>query len=90
MTIRSPEQTAELEGTSMFDLYHAPDTADYRQHELYEKIANDKLARSAQGTDTTSTDDRPSPAHRVIAMVSDALSAVGQALAAAGRRPSRV
>ena len=29
----------------MFDLYHAPAQADYRQHELYEKIANDRLAR---------------------------------------------
>ena len=73
----------------MFDLYHAPDQAEYRQHELYAEIANDRLARSAQGTDTSSSDDRPSPARRVIAIVTDALATVGGAFAAAGHRPSR-
>jgi len=73
----------------MFDLYHAPAQADYRQHELYEKIANDQLAREAQGTDTSSPVDRPSPARRVIAIVTNALAAVGGAFTAAGHRPSR-
>ena len=74
----------------MFDLYHAPEQAEYRQHRLYEKIANDQLARSAQGTDDSSAEDRPSPVRRVIAMVTDSLAAAGGAIAAAGRRPSRI
>ena len=73
----------------MFDLYHAPDTASYRQHKLYEKIANDQLARQAQGQDTSSTDERPSFGRRVIAIVTDALGTVGGAFTAAGHRPSR-
>jgi hypothetical protein len=74
----------------MFDLYHAPDMADYRQQELYDKIANDRLARDAQGTDTSSAVDRVSPAGRIVAIVTDTLAAVGGAIAAAGRRPSRI
>ena len=84
-----PTQMAELEGTPMFDLYHAPEQADYRRHELYEKIANDRLLKGAQGDDL-STNDRPSAGRRVIAIVTDALAAVGGAFAAAGRRPSRI
>ena len=74
----------------MFDLYHAPEQAEYRRTKRYQKIANDQLARSAQGTDTSPADDRVSPARRVIAMVADALAAAGGAIAAAGRRPSRI
>jgi hypothetical protein len=70
----------------MFDLYHAPDQAAYRQSELYDAIAADRLARSAR-TDDQSTDDRPSPAHRVIAIVTDAFSSVRGSRDAAGRRP---
>ncbi len=70
----------------MFDLYHAPDQAAYRQSELYDAIANDKLAREAQGKDQSSA-DRISPARRVIAAMSDVLTTVTESLAAAGRRP---
>ena len=74
----------------MFDLYHAPDQADYRQSELYNAIANDRLAREAQGKGQSSTDDRISPARRVIAAVSAALTSTTEALSAAGRRPHHI
>jgi hypothetical protein len=74
----------------MFDLYHAPDQAAYRQSELYDAIANDRLAREAQGKDQSSADDRVSPARRVIAAVSNALTATTEAIAAAGRRPHHI
>ena len=44
----------------MFDLYHAPEHSDYRRRELYDKIANDQLAKSAQGTDASSGRYEPS------------------------------
>jgi hypothetical protein len=74
----------------MFDLYHAHDNAAYRQSELYDAIANDRLAREAQGKDQSSTADRISPARRVIAALTDVLTATSDALAAAGRRPHHI
>jgi hypothetical protein len=74
----------------MFDLYHAPDTASYRQSELYDEIANDRLAREAQGKGHSSTEDRMSPVRRVIAAVSTALTTATEAMAATGRRPHRI
>ena len=70
----------------MFDIYHAPDQAAHRQSELYDAIAADRLARLASG-DQPSADDRPSPAHRVISIVTDALSVLRGTRDAAGRRP---
>lgn len=74
----------------MFDLYHAPDNAAYRQSELYDAIANDRLAREAQGKGQSSSADRVSPARRVIAAMTDVLNATTEALAAAGRRPHHI
>ena len=74
----------------MFDLYHAPDTASYRQSELYHEIANDRLAREAQGKDQSSAADRVSPARRVISAMTDVLNATTEALASAGRRPHHI
>jgi hypothetical protein len=73
----------------MFDLYHAPTQVDYRRHELYEKIANDRLLKSAQDADP-STADSPATGQGIIAIVTDALAAVGGAFSSLGRRPSRI
>ena len=72
----------------MFDLYHAPDQAAYRQSELYDAIANDRHAREAQGKGHASDADRVAPARRVIAAVTDLLTATSEALA--GRRPHHI
>jgi hypothetical protein len=74
----------------MFDLYNAQDNAAYRQSELYDAIANDRLAREAQGKDQASAADRISPTRRVIAAMADVLNATTEALAAAGRRPHHI
>ncbi len=71
----------------MFDLYQAPAQAAHRQSELYDAIAADRLARAAGADDQSSADDRTSPAHRVVAMVADALSALRGTRTEAGRRP---
>ena len=73
----------------MFDLYHAPDLAAYRQSELYDAIASDRLAREAQGKDQSSA-DRISPARRVITALTGVLTATSDALGAAGRRPHHI
>ncbi|MFL5674953.1 MAG: hypothetical protein ACJ779_08105 [Chloroflexota bacterium] len=72
----------------MFDLYHAPDQAAYRQAELYERIATDQLLKGA--VDAGSTDDRVSPARKVIVFVTDVMASVSAAFATAGRRPHRI
>ena len=74
----------------MFELYHAPEQAAYRQAQLYDEIAADRLARSGRESVLSTTDDRVSPARRVIVVVTDTLSAMGAAFAAAGRRPHRI
>jgi hypothetical protein len=74
----------------MFDLYHAPQNVDYRQHELYEKIANDRLLKSAQDNDPSSTTEGPASGRGIIATVTDALAAVGGAFSSLGHRPSRI
>jgi hypothetical protein len=71
----------------MFDLYQAPAQAAHRQAELYDEIAAGRMARSARPTDQPSADGRPSPASRVIALVTEAMSAVRGTHATAGRRP---
>ena len=73
----------------MFDLYHAPEQVDYRRHELYEKIANDRLLKSAQDANPSSADS-PAAKRGVIAIVTDALAAVGGAFSSLGHRPSRI
>ena len=73
----------------MFDLYHAPQNVDYRQHELYEKIRNDRLLKTTQDADP-SIADSPSAGRRIVAIVTDALAAVGGAFSSLGHRPSRI
>jgi len=71
----------------MFNLYQGHETAAYRQAELLEEIAADRLARSAAASNQSSDGDRTSPVTRLIAIVADALSAVRGTHDAAGRRP---
>ena len=71
----------------MFDLYQAPAQAAHRQAELYDAIAADRLARAANTSDQPAADDRTSPAHRVIAIVTNALSALRATSDVAGPRP---
>ncbi|HEX5450903.1 MAG TPA: hypothetical protein VFW86_00810 [Candidatus Limnocylindrales bacterium] len=74
----------------MFDLYQAPYQATYRQEQLYDEIAADRLARSGHETGPSTIDDRVSTARRVTLSVSGALSAIGAAFRPAGRRPHRI
>ena len=84
---RSDRIAQAPEDSPMFDLYQAPAQAAHRQSELYDEIAADRLARSARASDQSSADHRPSPAHRVIFLVTDALSALRGTRDAAGQRP---
>jgi len=73
----------------MFDLYHAPTQVDYRRHELYEKIAKDRLLKGGKDADFSSADS-PAKGRGIVATVTDALAAVGGAFSSVGHRPSRI
>ena len=56
--------------------YHA----EYRQAELLNALATDRLIRSARENAVSSIADRPSIARRIFVTVTDALSGVGGAI----------
>jgi hypothetical protein len=66
--------------------YHA----EYRQAELNNMFAAERLVRSARMNGASSVADRPSITRRFFVLVTDALSGIGGTIAAAGRRPHRV
>jgi hypothetical protein len=74
----------------MFELYQAQDHSAYREAQLAAKLEAKRLLQAPRETDASFTDIDPSPARRVIIAVTDTLAAVGEAFAAAGRRPHRI
>ena len=64
--------------------------ADYRQAELINTLGAERRIRSARENGVSSVADRPSIPRRIFGLVTDALSGIGAAIAAAGRRPHRV
>ena len=68
--------------------------AEYRQSQLTDALAAERLVQSTRMSRVSSDPDRPSIARRIVLHVTDALSdiggAVGGALAAAGRHPHHV
>jgi len=66
--------------------YHA----EYRQAELLNTFAAERLLRSARENGASSVADSPSITRRIFVLVTDALSGIAGTIAAAGRRPHRV
>ena len=60
---------------------------EHRQAELHNALAAERLVRSAREDGVSSVADSPSTARRIFVLVTDALSGIGGAIAAAGRRP---
>jgi hypothetical protein len=58
----------------------------YRQAELHTVLAADRLAKTTR-EDVAPAIERSSPPPRIIDLVTDALSGIAGAIAAAGRRP---
>lgn len=74
----------------MFSPSHAQIHVDYRQAELINVLAAERLVRSADENLVSSVADRPSITRRMFAHVTDTLSTIGAEIAAAGRRPHHV
>ena len=74
----------------MFSSSLAQYHADYRQAELHNALAAERLVRSARENEVSSGADSPSTTKRIFTLVTDALSGIGGAVAAAGRRPHGV
>ena len=74
----------------MFSPSHAQIHADYRQAELRNALAAERLVRSASENLVSSVADRPSITRRMFAHVTDTLSHLGAEIAAAGRHPHHV
>ena len=64
--------------------------AEYRQSQLTDALAAERLVQSTRMYQVSSDPGRPSIARRIVLRVTDALSDVGGAIAAAGRHPHRV
>lgn len=64
--------------------------AEYRQAELMNALAADRLVRSARENVVSAVADRTSITRRIVVLVTDTLSGIGGAIAASGRRPHRV
>ena len=62
----------------------------HRQAELHDVLAAERLVRSFRENGVSSVADSPSTTRRIFVLVSDVLSGVGGAIAAAGRRPHGV
>jgi hypothetical protein len=71
----------------MFSPSHAQIHVGYRQTELINALAADRLVRSARENGITPVVDRTSITRRFFDLVTDALSGIDAAIAAAGRRP---
>jgi len=84
-----PEEIAEVGGNPMFSPSHAQIHVDYRQAELINTLAADRLVRSARDNGVSSVADHPSITRRMFAHVTDTLSHLGAEIAATGRRPHR-
>ena len=64
--------------------------AEYRQAELVNTLATDRLVRVARENGVSPVADRPSIMRRIVVLVTDTLSNISRVIAAAGRRPHRV
>ena len=60
--------------------------AEYRQAELVKTLATERVVRSARENGPSSVADRTSITRRIVVLVTDALSGIDAAIAAAGRR----
>ena len=60
--------------------------ADYQQAELTKTLAAERLLRSARENGVSSVAERTSIIRRIAILVTDALSGIDAAIAAAGRR----
>lgn len=74
----------------MFNLYHADETASYRQSQLLDEVAADRLARSLRQDDQSSAVDRPSPAQTASRFVTDALASIGRTFHLGRRHPQSI
>jgi hypothetical protein len=74
----------------MFSPSHAQIHVDYRQAELTNALAAERLVRSARENGVSSVAERTSITRRIFFLVTDALSGIDAAIAAAGRRPHGV
>ncbi len=61
--------------------------AEYRQAELTKALATERLIRAARENGVSSDVERTSITRRIVVLVTDALSGIDAAIAAAGRRP---
>jgi hypothetical protein len=64
--------------------------AEYRQAELVNTLAAERLVRSAQENGVSAVADRASITRRIFDLVTDVPSNIGRTIAAAGRRPHGV
>ena len=71
----------------MFNPSHAQVHTSHRQAELMNALAADRLVRSARENGAAPVIENSTPAPRIIDLVTDALSGIAGAIAAAGRRP---
>ena len=71
----------------MFNPSHAQVHTSYRQAELLHVLAAERLVRSARENGAQPVIENSTPAPRIIDLVTDALSGIAGAIAAAGRRP---
>ena len=81
----------------MFNPSHAQVHASYRQAELLNVLAAERLVRSARENEaspviesSSHVIESSSPPQRIVDLVTDALSGIAAAIAAAGHRPHRV
>lgn len=74
----------------MFSSSHAQIHAEYRQAELMNALAAERLVRSARENGVSSLTSRMSITRRIFFLVTDALSGIDAAIAAAGHRTHRV
>lgn len=74
----------------MFSPSHAQIHVDYRQAELRNALAAERLVQSARENLGSSVAENSAPPRRIVDLVTDALSGIGAAIAAAGRRPHHV
>jgi len=87
MTTHDHPKTSEAGGNPMFNPSHAQVHASHRQAELLNVLAAERVVRSAREDGASPVIESSTPAPRIIDLVTDALSGIAGAIAAARRRP---